>query len=59
LACEGSGDLFGVILLDAYRRGRDHVLARLREVEGARQIAAERVRAEEPSARQLKGALGL
>jgi hypothetical protein len=57
--CDGSGDLLGVMLLDAYRRGRDHTLAALREVEQVRKAAAARVLREEPSVRHLKSAMGL
>lgn len=57
--CAGSGDLLGFMLKDAYLRGRDHVLYRLREVEDFRRIAAERVREEEPSAHALRVAMGI
>jgi hypothetical protein len=59
LPCEGTGDLLGVMLLDAYQRGRDHVLARLREVERSRRVAVTRLREEEPSIRVLKEAMGV
>lgn len=57
--CDGTGDLLGVMLLDAYNRGRDHVLSRLREVDEARRLAARRVREEEPSSEALRRAMGL
>jgi hypothetical protein len=47
------------MLADAYRRGRDHALARVREVEGSRRVAVERVTAEEPSIEELKRVMGL
>ncbi|HEY4451036.1 MAG TPA: hypothetical protein VGN13_05530 [Solirubrobacteraceae bacterium] len=57
--CDGTGDLLGQMLLDAYRRGRNHVLERMREVEDARAFAQKRVLEEEPDVRSLKRSLGL
>lgn len=59
LPCRASGDLLGAMLVDAYERGRDHMRARLREVEDVRRAAARRVLDEVPSQRQLRSAMGL
>lgn len=59
LPCCASGDLLGAMLVDAYARGRDHMRARLREVEDVRRAAARRVLDEVPSQRQLRSAMGL
>ena len=57
--CAGSGSLIGTWLLDAWQRGADHVLARVREVEASRQIAVERATTEKPSMDDLMRAMGL
>lgn len=57
--CDGSGDLFGTMLLEAYCQGRDHVLLRVREVEAARRLAVERVTGEMPTAAEMKRTMGL
>lgn len=57
--CEGSGDLMGTMLLAAYRRGVEHTIARIKELEEARRAQVRAVREEEPSQRQLRSAMGM
>lgn len=57
--CEGTGDLIGTMLLDAYTRGVKHVVARAREIDVARKAAVRQAIAEKPTREQLKLAMGL
>lgn len=57
--CNGSGDLMGVLLLDAYARGRQHVIDGLQEVEAVRRLAVEKLQREQPTADELKRSMGL
>lgn len=59
LHCEETGDLLGAMLKDAYLRGRDHVVSRMRELDEARKGQVQRVLSEEPSQAQLRSAMGL
>lgn len=59
LPCEGSGDLLGTMLLDAYTRGVGHVTARAREIHVVRRAAIRQALDEKPSREQLKAAMGL
>lgn len=57
--CNSTGDLLGVMLLDAYERGRRHVIEGLQEVEAVRRLAVDRLSRERPTADGLKRAMGL
>lgn len=59
LRCQQTGDLMGVMLLDAYRRGRGDVLAGLRTVEEVRRAAVGRLTDAEPTTVELKRKMGL
>lgn len=57
--CDGTGDLFGTLLLDAYDRGRQHVIDGLTEVDKVRKLAVERLARERPTSTDLKRQMGL
>lgn len=57
--CEGSGDLMATLLYAAFLRGRGQLVHHMREIEKVRRLAGERIKAEEPSAAELKRAMGL
>jgi hypothetical protein len=63
LQCQGTGNLLGMMLLDSWRAGAEHVIARVREMDSVRQearrVAVERVREGEPTIEQLMRAQGL
>ncbi len=57
--CEGTGNLLGSMLLDAYRRGRDHTLHAVRQVAQARETALQAIEAAEPTIAEIMRAEGL
>lgn len=57
--CDGSGNLLGALLLDAYRRGRDHTLSAVRQVAKARETALQSIKDAEPTIGEIMRAEGL
>lgn len=60
--CEGTGDLLGSMLVDAFRRGQENVMFHMVQVQKVREMANGRVRedaADPELQRRLRLAMGL
>lgn len=53
VACDGTGDLFAVLLGEAYEEGRQDVLRGLEQVQEVRALAVDRMRRERRSPAEL------